>query len=57
MQSASTASDLHSVVSNMATLTLAKAALRKQIKDILKDISTEEKAEQSANVLKKVNKN
>jgi len=38
----------------MATLTSAKGILRKEIKDILKNISSEEKREQSANVFRKV---
>jgi len=42
------------IICNMAALTSAKKALRKEIKDILKNISLEEKKEQSANVFKKV---
>lgn len=38
----------------MAALTSAKSVLRKEIKDILKNISLEERKEQSANVFKKV---
>lgn len=37
-----------------AALTSAKKALRKEIKDILKHISLEERKKQSANVFKKV---
>lgn len=38
----------------MAALTSAKNALRKEVKDILKNINLEEKREQSANVFRKV---
>ncbi|XP_024878618.1 5-formyltetrahydrofolate cyclo-ligase [Temnothorax curvispinosus] len=38
----------------MAALTSAKSVLRKEIKDILKNISLEERKEQSANVFKKI---
>jgi len=38
----------------MATLTLAKRALRREIKDILKNISIEERKKQSVTVFKKV---
>lgn len=39
----------------MASLTSAKRALRKEMKDILKNISLEERKKQSANVFEKVN--
>jgi len=38
----------------MAALTSAKNALRKQMKNVLQNISSQEKKEQSINVLKKV---
>lgn len=38
----------------MAALTSAKTVLRKEIKDVLKNISLEEKKERSVNVFKKV---
>jgi len=38
----------------MAALTSTKKALRKEIKNILKNISLEERKEQSANVFTKV---
>lgn len=38
----------------MAALTAAKSVLRKEIKSILKNVSLEEKKEQSAKVFKKV---
>lgn len=38
----------------MAALTSAKNTLRKQMKNVLQNISSQEKKEQSINVLKKV---
>lgn len=38
----------------MTALTSAKNTLRKQMKDVLQNISSQEKKEQSINVLKKV---
>lgn len=41
-------------ICNMAALTSAKRALRREMKDILKNISIEERKKQSVTVFKKV---
>lgn len=42
------------IICNMAALTLAKSALRKEIKEIIENISLEERKKQSARVFEKV---
>lgn len=42
------------IICNMAALTLAKSALRKEIKEIIENISLEERKKQSARVFERV---